>query len=528
MESYHIISKFIDHAQNNPHKIALIHKKDLLFFKRPFENVTYHQLYCDMIWTAQKLKEQGIQKKDRILVFVPMSYDLYVIALAILHIGAVLVFVDAWSNLNRLSMACDIVKPVGFIGTVKAQILRLSSAIRQIPLKIISHTLLCHQQGMHQSIDSIPPEHVSADNEAIVTFTTGSTGAPKAAKRTHEFLYNQHLALNAHMPLVADDINLATLPIFVLNNLLIGITTVLPDFNPAKPSEFDPQTVVQQIIDLNVTSSIGSPSFFDYLANYILKTKKATPFKTIYTGGAPIFKPLAKKFRQAFPKADIHVVFGATEVEPVSSIPLDDYIQRDHQFGLPVGKKVHALNIKRIQPTDDEICIDDNHSLQDYEVTGDAVGEIIVSGNHVLKEYIGSPLMFKKNKIISNGQLWHRTGDAGRIDSEGMIYLYGRVKNRFLTKQNQYVFAIPIEQEILTIEAIEFTALFKANALVYVALESKTTLSENEKDQIRSKVKTIVQDLYIHDILFLKTIPRDPRHHSKANYEKLSQYVKGE
>ncbi|KPA16319.1 peptide synthase [Candidatus Magnetomorum sp. HK-1] len=526
MESNNIVSKVIEICQKFPEKKAIIYQNDQFFFKTHYEKVTYRQLYIDVIDTAKRLKKYGFKQGDRILVFVPMSYELYVIALAILYIGAVLVFVDAWSNKNRLSMACDIVKPVGFIGTLKAQILRLSGAIRKIPIKVISNSLVSNSQEVIDQLRTGTPENVSLENEAIVTFTTGSTGAPKAAKRTHGFLLSQRKALMAHMSLQDNDVDLATLPIFVLNNMSLGVTTVLPNFNPAKPSDFDPKKLLEQINTLNITSSIGSPAFFENLANYLVKTKTPSSFKTIYTGGAPIFKPLAIKLRQAFPKTDVHVVYGATEVEPVSSISLDDYIQQDHSSGLPVGKKVDSLKIKIIKPSNEPIIINDNESIQKYEVSDDEVGEILVSGDHVLKEYIGSPLEFKKNKIVCDGELWHRTGDAGRIDSKGFIYLHGRVKNRFLNVHKKNVFALPIEQELLNIDKIEFSSIFSVKDKLYIALEPENTLSRLEKKNIISMIKDKFKDLNIDEIVFIDKIPRDPRHNSKANYEKLVELYK--
>ncbi|ETR71296.1 MAG: amp-dependent synthetase and ligase [Candidatus Magnetoglobus multicellularis str. Araruama] len=500
MKSDNIISKFVENARQHKDRVALCYRSG--FFRSRFQQVTYDQLLSDVNIAVHNLKKSGFEKNDRILVFVPMSYELYVLCLGILHMGAVLVFVDAWSNKNRLSMACDIVQPKGFIGTLKAQLLRLSASIRQIPIKCISTQLLSTQP--HQTINEINPAETTEEDEAIVTFTTGSTGAPKAAKRTHGFLLAQHHALHAHMPIPENDINLATLPIFVLNNLTMKSTTVLPDFNPARPSDFNAKNVVDQIIDLKVTSSIGSPAFFDHLANYILETNTFTSFKTIYTGGAPIFKPMAQKFRQAFPQTDIHVVYGATEVEPVSSIPLDDYIKQDHRFGLPVGKHISSLKVKVIKPSDNALILDDTQRLESLEVNDNEVGEIIVSGDHVLKEYIGSEAMFNQNKIVCNNVLWHRTGDAGRMDTNGHLYLYGRVKNRFLTQDGHPVFSIPIEQAMIQVSKISFAAMFMAQNNLYVALEPEKPLSASEKDDILLEVKKIVKDLQVKEILFMK------------------------
>jgi acyl-CoA synthetase (AMP-forming)/AMP-acid ligase II len=526
MKSKNIVLKVIDYCQNHSNQLAMIINKKPFFGKSHYLRISYGKLYDDILFSAHQLKQNGFKKGDRILVFVPMSYELYVIALSILYIGAVLVFVDAWANKNRLAMACDIVQPVGFIGTLKAQLLRLSQSIRNIPIKIISNSLISSQIVSKNDAITSEAEYVGNENEAIVTFTTGSTGAPKAAKRTHGFLLSQRNALMEHMPLQKDEVNLVTLPIFVMNNLSMGIPSYLPDFNPAKPSDFDADSMITQINELNIASSIASPAFFENIANTILKTNQLTSFKTIYTGGAPVFKPLAIKLRKAFPKTDVHVVYGATEVEPVSSIPLDDYINLDHSAGLPLGKIVNGLQLKIIQPTSEPVQIKDNESLKDYEISNNEVGEIIVSGDHVLKEYIGSSLEFNKNKIVSENQLWHRTGDAGRIDAKGFVYLHGRIKNRFYTNQNKYLFSIPIEQDLLKIDGVLFSAIFETNEKIYIALEVDPSISSSKKTHIISQVNERIKEIQVHKILFLNNIPRDPRHNSKADYEKIRLMIK--
>ena len=73
-----------------------------------------------------------------------------------------------------------------------------------------------------------PLEPVRGEDPALITFTTGSSGRPKGAERSHRFLCAQHLALDREIPYRPDDIDLPVFPVFALNNLAGGVATVLP------------------------------------------------------------------------------------------------------------------------------------------------------------------------------------------------------------------------------------------------------------------------------------------------------------
>ncbi|HEV2147350.1 MAG TPA: AMP-binding protein, partial [Longimicrobiaceae bacterium] len=85
------------------------------------------------------MRETGIGVGDRVLLFVPMSIDLYVALLATLHAGATAVFLDAWAGRERLDAAVAAASPKAFIGSPRAHLLRLvSPAVRSIPVKWIA------------------------------------------------------------------------------------------------------------------------------------------------------------------------------------------------------------------------------------------------------------------------------------------------------------------------------------------------------------------------------------------------------
>src|SRR5262249_4935435 len=87
--------------------------------------LTFAQLDRRVRALAAGLAADGIGPGDRVLLFVPMSIDLYVAILACLYAGAAAVFVDAWAGRRRLDAAVEAARPRAFIGTPKAHLLRL-------------------------------------------------------------------------------------------------------------------------------------------------------------------------------------------------------------------------------------------------------------------------------------------------------------------------------------------------------------------------------------------------------------------
>lgn len=485
-----IVEILFENAEKYPNKLAIIHKK---------EKITYGKLAQDVKDYAQNFLSKGIKKGDNVLIFVPMTIELYKILSAVFYIGATAVFVDAWADKNRLDQALTIVPCKAFIACPKAFVLKLmSKKVREVGINIMSGTI--SKPKAEQQIGPATP-----DTTALITFTTGSTGLPKAAKRTHEFLLEQHYVLKKHLAPLTDDVDLASLPVFVLHNLACGTTSVIPDFNPQKPADIVPKKILNDIKQNGVTTSVGSPRFYEKLAEY----GKINGLRKIFTGGAPVFPKSARLLQEKFGDCDVEIVYGSTEAEPIASISTKELLEfkGDVKDGLYVGKPIDDINIKIINPS--------NEPVEDFESSWlpiSEIGEICVEGKHVLKEYYNSEEAQKFNKIHYQGQVWHRTGDAGYIDNEGRLFLMGRVKNRFVYNGKElYVF--PIENALLEIDGIEIGTVLKINEKIVLVVETKMT-----QDKLHQELKNRGFEF---DKLIITKIPRDPRHNSKIDYDKL-------
>ena len=172
---------------------------------------------------AAMLREAGLQPGDRVLILQPMSAELYVALVALFRLGLVAMFLDPSAGREHVARCCEIAPPRAFIGGAKAQLLFLFvPALRRIPIKFIIGPSLPGSTPWNRA-DALAPingsESCTAETAALITFTSGSTGQPKAALRTHGFLLAQHRALERTIGLPAGAVEVATLPVFALANL---------------------------------------------------------------------------------------------------------------------------------------------------------------------------------------------------------------------------------------------------------------------------------------------------------------------
>jgi acyl-coenzyme A synthetase/AMP-(fatty) acid ligase len=150
-------------------------------------------------------------------------------------------------------------------------------------------------KGTHHFPDLLKAEPssiaaVESEFTALITFTTGSTGTPNGANRTHRFLSAQHYALSHVIPYTEKDRDMPAFPIFSLNNLATGVTTILPALNLAAPSDRDSAILACQILHENINCTTLSPSMLVGLARYCKEHNIQLPhLRRVVTGGGAHF-----------------------------------------------------------------------------------------------------------------------------------------------------------------------------------------------------------------------------------------------
>jgi acyl-CoA synthetase (AMP-forming)/AMP-acid ligase II len=482
---------------------------------------------------AAGLAAHGIGPGDSVLLFVPMSADLYVALLACLHRGATAVFVDAWADRKRLDAAVRIADPRAFIGTPKAHLLRLlSPAVRRIPIHLAAGrrwlSLRRHERA-EGTADALP---VDGSAPALVTFTTGSTGTPKAAVRSHDFLWAQHLALANHLRPLDGDVDMPTLPVFVLNNLASGITSVLPDFDPRRPADIDPARIHRQLRDERVTTSSGSPAFYERLGRWCAQSGNRIPLRALFTGGAPVLPPLARLLASVA-DGGIGVVYGSSEAEPIAGIDARDMLGAMQAArgdagcpgGICVGRPVAEIEVRLLRPHDGPVALDGG-GWAAWEVGPGEVGEVAVAGAHVLAGYLNDPDAERQNKVRDGARVWHRTGDAAWMDADGRLWLMGRVKER-VRRDGVVWWGGAAEARALEADGVRHAAYIGlADAqLGQRAVLCVETTAGTLTDAERAALVATLAPFPVDEIRPMIRIPRDPRHASKTDVGALRELL---
>jgi olefin beta-lactone synthetase len=497
--STNILNLFLEQCKLTPDKIAIVDNN---------ASISFIELEHKIIAKANYFKSKRIKAGDSVLVFIPMNIELYVNVMALFYIDATAIFLDEWINMKRLKLCCQIADCTAIIAGWKIKLLRIFIK----PLRDIK--IFLNANSINHNVISSYIE--SPESTALITFTTGSTGTPKAAVRTHQFLLEQ---FNALLPLLnpkEDRIDMPMLPIVLLLNLGIGRTSVIANFKASKPASFNPEIIAAQIIKDNVKSITASPAYLIALANYCAKENINLNLKKIIIGGAAIFPNHAKLLLQNLSN-DITCVYGSTEAEPIAHCNAIDLVNNFSvtSKGLYVGNIDENTKVKIIEYTENKI---DKNNLPNYILKNEnQIGEIIVSGKHVLDTYFKNEAAFKQNKIINQfGVLWHRTGDMGFINENNKLFLLGRCKQSFV--ENDIAFYPFIIEDLLSkINGVALGTILKIENNVYIFIEKNNDATINENEIIES-----LNNIGINDFKIIYTkIPRDPRHNSKIDYEKL-------
>lgn len=491
---------FFQTARQMPDALAIAGEQKSLVFSELEQKVRS---------TAARFHTKGLRPGDRVLVFVPMSVELYCTVLALFQIGATAVFLDEWVSLSRLRLCCQLADCRGFVAPWKFRLLGFFiPEIRKIPLHFGV------QPPENEPLAEIFP--AKSDDPALLTFTTGSTGTPKVARRTHGFLRQQFDALIEEMQPRAGDVVMTNLPIVLLVNFGTGATSVIARFNSKKPQAFVPSRVLSSIKRLNVNVLICSPYPALRLAEAALGQSE-TSLQKIFTGGGPVFPTEAAQLAEAFPQAEIRVVYGSTEAEPIASVAARD-LAAQHDLaqlgGLCVGEPFHRISLKIIEIREGDLTSED---LEKLELPTGEIGEIVVAGEHVLREYWNNETAFRRNKIVdAEGRVWHRTGDAGFVGEAGQLYLTGRC-NQMIRRAERWISPFLVEDLLRQMPGVAAGTVLESGGRLTVFVEPAAGASPSELEKtLRARLPFPVDN-----VSFMSKIPRDPRHFSKIDYERL-------
>ena len=409
--------------------------------KYSYDELSFKQLDLMVDIYAASFEDMGIKKGAKTILFVKPCLEFTALVFALFKVGAIPVLIDPGMGRKNLLAAVKSVKPEAMVAVPIVHLLRI---FFWRPFRTIKYSVITgwFKFGFMKTTSSLfkkrlpitEVRELDPDETCAILFTSGGTGIPKGVLYTHKIFQTQTKILKELFNLSPEETDLPGFPLFSLFTVTMGMTSCIPDMNPAKPSQADPKKLTQNISDVEATFVAGSPAIWERVADYCLEHKMTLPsVKYLVMFGAPVSNSLHKKFSQILTNGDTYTPYGATESLPVANISGSYVLEHtasatDEGKGTCVGQPVPGIKVKIITISDEPILeFDSSIEKSTFEI-----GEIIVSGDVVTKEYLHMEEETKKSKIYNraNGEFWHRIGDLGYFDDLGNLWFCGRKTHR--------------------------------------------------------------------------------------------------
>ncbi|MBI4597673.1 MAG: AMP-binding protein [Candidatus Omnitrophica bacterium] len=441
-------------ARRDPSRIALIYPRGRRIQGTvAYAQVTFQRLNEESDRYAHGLSAFGIRPGDRVLLLVPIGVELLTIAIALLKIGATLILIDPGMGKRNLLHCIQEVEPRGLIAVPLVHLLKAISGkyFRQITHAVTVGKKWWWSGRTHTELRDatwrpFPVAAVSPNDLAAVAFTTGSTGIPKGVHYSHGVFAAQIRLMREHY-LQDDRIGLAAFPTFALYYLMMGIPCVLPPMNPSKPAQADPRAIIDLIQRFSVTSSCGSPMFWNRVSPYAAQRRLRLPSLTkVVMFGAPVAASILEQLTHILPEgAETYTPYGATEALPLTSMTGTEILQDTWALtqqgrGVCVGRALPEITLNVIRLTDERIAAWDEQLV----LPPGQIGEIVVKGPVVTKRYDHRERETAMAKIEEGAAIWHRMGDVGYLDEQQRLWFCGR-KNHRVVMGDRTFYPVPCE-----------------------------------------------------------------------------------
>jgi acyl-CoA synthetase (AMP-forming)/AMP-acid ligase II len=355
-----------------------------------------------------------------------------------------------------------------------------------------------------------------ANDLAAILFTSGATGPAKGVRYTHGQLGAQRDILQAVYNITDTDSFVAAFAPFALFGPALGITTGLADMDVTSPATLTAQALDDACRATDATMVFASPAA---LAN-VLKTSTTNlsslkQVRLVMSAGAPVPIETLRQMTRLCPQAEMHTPYGMTEVLPVADLSLEQREAVGEGAGVCVGKPVNKCQVK-IVAVDGGIT----------ELPHGETGEVVVSAPWMSLGYNRLWLTQQKARFVSDGLTWHRTGDVGHLDTEGHVWIEGRVVHMIHTAQGS-ITPVPLETVCETISGVQRAAAVGIGEpgiqQIVIVLE---TDEKNENVASAALTAQVRQALGLVDVVAVwetKKLPVDIRHNSKIDRTALGQ-----
>ncbi|KEK24116.1 o-succinylbenzoate--CoA ligase [Bacillus gaemokensis] len=450
------------------------------------EKITYKGLNQYVRVVSSYLKHDlGMKTGDRIAILSQNRFEYIVLLFAIAKIECIAVPLNIRLTKNELIFQLqDSGTTVLFVEETFQDIAKEFSIERVIPIACL--------KGLEENITYFFDE-VNESASFIICYTSGTTGEPKGAVLTQKNMFWNALHNMLAIDLTSKDRSIVLLPLFHIGGIgLFAFPTLFVGGTIIISRKFEPAKVLSMIEEHKVTVVMGVPTIHQALLHCsAFETTNLQSVRWFYNGGAPCPEELIKRFMDKgflFGQG-----FGMTETSPTVFMLSEEDAKR--KIG-SIGKPVLYC---------DYMLVDENRN----EVGAGKVGELIIKGPNIMKEYWNRPEATVET--IQDG--WLYTGDLAREDEEGFLYIVGR-KKEMMISGGENIYPLEVEQIIGKLSEVNEVAVIGVPdskwGEVPIAFVVKKCGSElTEKEIVTHCYLFLAKYKIPKEIVFLKELPKN-------------------
>ncbi|MBM7577823.1 class I adenylate-forming enzyme family protein [Jeotgalibacillus terrae] len=430
--------------------------------------MTYGELNQKVNQFSQGLKQQGIQKGDKVALFLPNTPEFVIAYISVQRLDAVVVPVNVKLTAEELAYILD-------HSDAKALIVHewVEGAAKGLPSPEILITTGAPEEGwlsynnMFIQSDEELISQSKEDDESTILYTSGTTGRPKGVLFSYRNIFTVASMIAVEMEVKPESRILLMMPLshsaplhlFLMAGLYVGSTLVLTP-------TFTPELLIETVEMERTTHFFGAPVAYLLTAGHPkLKGADLSSMKWWIYGGSPLSKGEIEKISAAFHTDRLVCVYGLTEAGPSGSLLHAD----EH------AEKAGSIGKRAPLHTDLQIFNEDG-----TEAGPDEVGEILLSGEGNMLGYYKDPEATAKT-MTGN---WLRTGDLATRDKNGYIWVVDRKKDLIISG-GVNVYPKEIEEAMLTVPGVREAAVIGVphpqwGETVKAVFAAETEISDSE------------------------------------------------